>query len=328
MGGRISQSGCARAESVSSGQGLDFVGYGVEQFGVEARRDNAQAFVGGIYVRIGCRGGPARNQGSHQGLPQLGNPGRGNERAVKAVLKLAQRAQGLASRGIGAKELTISAALIEDQDRRLEFGQPLSDNVVCAGVVFFDVVVYQVAVCARQVIPDPGIGPEDGGENFKLQREVKQVVLKAIVAETDRAILHVHVNASLGRVPDEGRVQPRADLGVGEANRRRLVQVVEDLGVEPVAVDGEGLEVACIQQRPDQVGHVVLGCLQSEEDGRSFRVGKAGGCSNQGPEEVAHAAGETADRRRRGISAGPAFRAVEPGKVRLLQGPLRSEQED
>jgi hypothetical protein len=115
---------------------------------------------------------------------------------------------------------------------------------------------------------------------------------------------------------------------VRKAHDRRFVQVVDDLGIEPVAVNRDRFEVALVQKRADEVGHVVLRSFQGEEDRGLIRVGKARGLSAQGPEQIAHAAGETTHRGRSGIAARAALRAGEQVEVRLLERPLRGEHKD
>ncbi len=82
---------------------------------------------------------------------------------------------------------------------------------------------------------------------------------ETVLAEPVCAFLRVAENSDLGGVPGAGVSQAGADLCVGEPDRSRFIEVVNDLAVQPGPLDGDRGEVPLIQERPDQVGHVVLG---------------------------------------------------------------------
>jgi hypothetical protein len=86
------------------------------------------------------------------------------------------------------------------------------------GIIFFDIVVDQVPVRSRQVIPHLRQRPQNVGKDLHFQREIEQVVLQTILAETVGAILRIRIDSSLGWVAVVGDIEPLRDLGMRKSN--------------------------------------------------------------------------------------------------------------
>ena len=165
-------------------------------------------------------------------------------------------------------------------------------------------------------------------KHFNLEREVEQVVSQAVLAEAGGAGLGLVVDAFLAVFASPGCLESLADLGVGEADHSGLVEVVNDLAVEAVAVDGHRLEVALVEEGADQAGHVILSRLQGEESGRLVRLADTRLLGNQWPEEVHRLLGQATDGGDCYLPAGPHGRAAEGFVVRRGQRALGHEHQD
>ncbi len=108
------------------------------------------------------------------------------------------------------------------------------------------------------MILHPRIWPKVAPKDLQLQREIEKIVLQTILTEASSAVLCFRIDAPLGWVAHPSRVEPCANFSIGEADSRGLVQAVQDLGIQPVTVHGDGGEVAQVEQRSDEMGHVVL----------------------------------------------------------------------
>ena len=148
-------------------------------------------------------------------------------------------------------------------------------------------------------------------EYLQLEGEVEKVVGQADLAEASGAGLSFVVYPLLALLASPGNLESLPNLGMGEPDHSGLVEVVDDLAVEPVAVDDNGLEVPLIEQGPDQARHVVLGRLQGEEGRRIIRMGKARLLGDQRPEEIDHPLGQAADGEDGHLPAGIDGRPVE-----------------
>ncbi len=116
---------------------------------------------------------------------------------------------------------------------------------------------------------------------------------------------------------------------IGEADRSGLVQVVEHLAVQAVAVDRDrGKEALLIHQRADDARHVILGRLEGQENRRLVGVGKTGRLGGQRPEQVDHAARQSADCGERDLPARADIGSAQGGLVGCLQGALGGQDED
>src|SRR5215212_4449772 len=89
--------------------------------------------------------------------------------------------------------------------------------------------------------------PQNIGEYFHLQGKVEQIVLQTILAKTAGTILCVGIDASLGRVAIIGRIQSFCNLRMWEANYRSLVEVVQNLRIESIAIHRHRFEISLIQ---------------------------------------------------------------------------------
>ena len=165
-------------------------------------------------------------------------------------------------------------------------------------------------------------------KHFDLEREVEQVVGQAVVAEAGSTGLGLVVDAFLAVFASPGCFEPLADLGVGEADHSGLVEVVNDLAVETVAVNGHRLEVALVEEGADQAGHVILSRLQGEKGGRLIWLAEARILGDQRPEEIHRLLGQAADGGDCYLPAGPHGRAAEGFVVRRGQRALGREHQD
>ena len=68
------------------------------------------------------------------------------------------------------------------------------------GDIFFDIIVDQVAVLAREIGVTFRRAPENIPEEFELQGEIQQVMLQAILAEAIGGFLGIRVDAPLGGI--------------------------------------------------------------------------------------------------------------------------------
>ncbi len=151
---------------------------------------------------------------------------------------------------------------------------------------------------------------------------------QAIFAEQAGAGLGVFINAGLPRVASPGSFQPLADLVMGEADHSCFVEVIDDLAVQPVALNRHRIEITLLQQRAHQVSHVVLGGLQGEEGGRVIRAGKAGCPGDQGPKQIDHAPRQAAHGDHVHQPAGNHARGLQRQGVGGSQRALRYHQQD
>ena len=230
---------------------------------------------------------------------------------------------------VGAQETAVAGVLVVDQQGRVEVRQPFEQQVVGDRGIFLDVFGDQVAVGRLQIVAADRQRPQVLAEGLQLQREIQQVVRQAVFAEVSGAFLGVSVDAHLPGVADPGGVQALADLGIGEANRGGFVEVIDDLAVQAVAVDGDGIEVALLLDHgTHQVRHVVLRRLQGEECWRLVGVGKTCRSGDQRPEELDHALRQPADGNYVDHAAGRRAGGAQGGVVWRGQGALRHDQQD
>ena len=111
-------------------------------------------------------------------------------------------------------------------------------------------------------------------------------------------------------------MQALADLGIRKANRGGFVEVIDDLAVQAVAVDGDGIEVALLLDHgTHQVRDIVLRRLQGEECWRLVGAGKTSRFGDQWPEELDHALRQPADGNYVDHAAGNRPRSVQGGVV-------------
>ena len=85
---------------------------------------------------------------------------RGDERLCKGYPLVAQVAEGVAALGVGAQEATVASLAVIDQQRRLAVGEPIPQQVVGHGSIFFDVVGDEVGVGFQQIIAAQRHGPQ------------------------------------------------------------------------------------------------------------------------------------------------------------------------
>ena len=153
-------------------------------------------------------------------------------------------------------------------------------------------------------------------------------MLQAVGAEEAGAALHVGVDAQLAGFAAPGGGQALGDLLDGEAGQGGLVEVVQHLAVEAVAVDADRLEEALVEERADEVGHVILGGFEGEEGRRFVRLLETGLARDQRPEQVDHAARQPAGGEHADLPARGGLRGAQRVVVRPGQGALRDEDED
>src|SRR5687768_17814327 len=102
--------------------------------------------------------------------------------------------------------MAIASAFVVDQQGRFQLRQPGTHNIMGAWAILFYIVVDQMTIGTRQVIPNNIQRPEDVRKYLQLQRKIKQVILQAILAEANRAILCILIDAPLSRVTKVRRV--------------------------------------------------------------------------------------------------------------------------
>ena len=154
-------------------------------------------------------------------------------------------------------------------------------------------------------------------------------MFQAITAEAQGAILGFVIRAELCFLADPGGFEARGDFCHGKPHHGSFVEVVYDLAVEPVALDGDGLEVAVLlYQRPDDARHEIQRGFEGEERGAGFGLGKAGFFGGEGPEEIHHAPGQTAECGDGRGAAGTQVWIAAGCVIGLRQCALRCENED
>ncbi len=157
------------------------------------------------------------------------------------------------------------------------------------GGVFFDIVHDQVMILPGEKIPAERQRPKYFNEEFHLQGVIQQVMFQAESPERQRAGLHVIVNVHLFPSPNPGRLEPGRDLFNGEAHEGRFVKVIQNLGENPVAIDGQTIEkIPFFNQRPDDMRHVILGGFQGQKLRRPIRLRHAGLIADRGPKKLQH----------------------------------------
>ena len=165
-------------------------------------------------------------------------------------------------------------------------------------------------------------------KDLQLEREIEQVVLETVATESRSAFLRLIVDTSLGRFAHPRALQSLGDFGVRETHDGRFVEVVDELAVEAVAVDADGLEVALfLHQRRSDARHIILRRLQREEGGACVRLAKTGLFHHQRPEEIDHPPRQTANGRDVDHPAGSDIGMAQRLYVRFRKRPLRREHE-
>ncbi len=221
--------------------------------------------------------------------------------------------------------MAIARVLVINQQRRIECGQPFAQQVVGAGAILLQIVVDEVAVTAQQKLTRGGVGPKLIGENFELQRKIEQVIFETVAAKAAGAVLRICVDAALNGFAKVGGIQPGADFAVRKADNGSLVEIINNLRIEPVAVNRHRFKIAFFQQRAHDFCHVILSSFERQKLRRLIGVSEPGSLGGQRPEGFAHAPRQPAERGRSDLAAGSAFRAVEQVKIRLLQQSLRRQ---
>ncbi len=252
----------------------------------------------------------------------------GLREAVHAHLAVAGVAQAQAVLRVGAQKTPVAGVVVTDHQGGGELAQPGKQQVVRHRGVFLHVVGDQVAMQPEQIAPRRLHAPEVAGEHLHLQREVQQPVLQTEAAKGGGAGLHIAVDALLHRFIPGSSPQPIADGEVVETDHSRLVEVVEHLAVDAVAIDLQRIEATVAQQRLHDARHVVLGGLHGQEDRLPLGLGEAGLPGDQRPEQLHHPLrqpphGGHDDRR-----AGCQRRIAERLPVGPDEGPLRQQHQD
>lgn len=170
--------------------------------------------------------------------------------------------------------------------------------------------------------------PKNLPKYIKLEGEVQQIMLQTELSEARRAILRVRIDSPLSGVAKPSFVKTRTDLRSRESDGGRLVETIQDLGIEPVPIHRDGLEVPLIKQRSDDMGHVVLRALKRQEKRRAIRLGEADLLGGQRPKEIAHAAGEPPDSQRRYFAARRRLGRTGEGEICILQRALRGQDKN
>ena len=167
----------------------------IQQFRIEMRCENVDRLATAyIFVNDRGIGGYDLLQCECQVLHRL----RHHVRAFDHDQLIAQLIQSVTCVHVAAEEITVTTALVVDQRRGLEIRQPVTDDIVGAGAVLLHVVVDQMPIRAREMVPDNVQRPEHVGKYLQLQGEIQQVVLQAVFTEAVHGDLSVLVDRGAG----------------------------------------------------------------------------------------------------------------------------------
>ena len=75
-----------------------------------------------------------------------------------------------------------------------------------SGNIFFHIVINEVTVRLCEIGTCLVIAPENVFEDLKLEREIKQVVVVAILTEKVGTFLRIGIDTALGRVTEPGGI--------------------------------------------------------------------------------------------------------------------------
>ena len=162
--------------------------------------------------------------------------------------------------------------------------------------ILLDVVGDEMGVAACEIASAGRQRPKVVGKNLILERKVQQVVGETVCAEPLGAFLRFVIDPRLRRLADPRGFQAAGNLGVREADDRSLVEVVKELTVETIALDLDRIEIACVEERPDDTRRVILRCFQRQEDRRAIGRHEPGRRCHARPEQLHHALSKAAKR--------------------------------
>ena len=219
-------------------------------------------------------------------------------------LNIARALQITGVLGVGAQETAKTGITVADDQRRPAVAQQIGQNTVRGWIVLFHVVRNQMFVAAPHMLARLRQGPNVIQENLHLQGKIEQIVRLAVFPKCKRAGLRIVVDMPLFDAAGQRCLQPRRDLRDREAHHRRLVHIVNNLAIQPGAVDSHAVEVvALVDQRLDDPRHKILHRFQAEEIRQIVGMAEAGALGDQEPEGFHHLQREAADGLNRDLSA-------------------------
>ena len=228
-----------------------------------------------------------------------------------------------------AQKAAIARAVVVDEQRRLAARQPIAQQVMRHRRLFFHIVRDQVAVLPEHVIAEPGSRQQVMREDFHLERKIEQVVLQAELAEADGRVLRLSEHDGAAWLSTPGRLEPVADFRVRKTDERCLVEVVENLAVEPGTLEVNAFKIPGLaHQRVNHAGHVILRRFEREENGRLGGMRKAGGAGHARPEQIHHLPRQPADGQQQRAAAGRKVGALQFILVGAQETALRRKHQD
>ncbi len=153
-------------------------------------------------------------------------------------------------------------------------------------------------------------------------------MFQAVLPEQGGAFLGLLVNVDLGRLAHPGRLEPFCQRGIRETNSGGLVQVIQHLAQQAVAVQVNRFEIALVEQGFDQAGQEILRGFQGKKSRRLLGVGKTGQLGRHRPEQLHHALAQAAQGDDIGRSAGRKIRLAQRIVIGNRQRSLRDQDED
>lgn len=229
---------------------------------------------------------------------------RSHVRARQLELLVAGLAQRRCALRIRTQKAAIARVLVVDEQRRFTARQPIVQEVVRHGRLFFDIVCDKMAVLPEHVIAEPLGGQQMTGKDFDLERKVEQVVLQAKAAKADGSILRLREHDGTACFPIPRCLEPVADFSMGKADERGFVEVI-DLAIDAGMLEMNAFEITRFSdQRFDHASHVILRCFEREENRRPVGMGEPGPACHTRPKQVYHLPRQAADGQQPRATAG------------------------
>ena len=163
---------------------------------------------------------------------------------------------------VGRQELAEAGVRVVDDQHRLQarvgMAEPEAHEIVRQRDVLLAVVVDQVTVLCKQMVPRRLRLPDQVPEQLQAEREVEQVALRAELAVGQNRVGDL-LDVVRGEVPaDPGCPQIVSQRFHRDVVGGRLVEIVEQLTVEPVPRQLQVGEIPLLDQRRHQPRHEIL----------------------------------------------------------------------
>jgi len=181
------------------------------------------------------------------------------------------------------RKAPITATVVEYQQCGIKGGQQLAYQIVGARKILLDVIVEQMPVCTLKMRLNGWISQRCEAKTSTRSEKSSKLFCRQNSRKRVGTLLDIGIHTAVAWIAGPGRGKARAYLAIWEPNRSGLVEIIEDLSVNAISIDGHRFKVTAIQQGPDDMRHIVLRGLVIEEDRRVFRVGEpaAGAASGQ-----------------------------------------------